>query len=516
MKIVKSLVLGVILLAVLGVVRTLTAPRTALAQPGTVADSVITDCSDDTQLRTAVTAGGTITFNCGVGTHTILINGYMQVPLTTTIMGNDQIVLDGGGSSAFFQVYASSAMTLTNMTLMNGRFNAAHALENFGRLTLDGVSMRNNSSTSDGGAIANYNTLTVTNSIFVGNSATSHGGAIVSEGESNLTVINTTFNDNLIEGVSISGQVGGAIAVLGGHYLIDHSFFNGNSAVDGGALYLETASTGTVSYTLFDSNQAGYGGAIESAGQLDINNSTIYSNSTTSGQGGGIWIVSGDTDIAYTTIRHNHAILEGGGVHCQGTNLSIIHSTLNDNTSATSGGGVYSMCNLNITNNTFSHNQAVNGGGGIFQIGGGTGSVVFTTFAHNSASFGGAVYNDGGGGGSSLSLQNTLLVDNSPNCDGVITSLGYNFSSDNNCAALTQTGDQQGLTNLYLGPLGYNGGPTFTHYPLPGNPAINAVPLGLCGFSSDQRDVARPSGGACDIGSVEVDRYLAYLPLAIK
>ena len=59
-------------------------------------------------------------------------------------------------------------------------------------------------------------------------------------------------------------------------------------------------------------------------------------------------------------------------------------------------------------------------------------------------------------------------------------------------------------------PLADNGGPTPTHAlavrgsPACGpNPALNAIPPASCALPADQRGVARPQGGACDIGAFE-------------
>jgi VCBS repeat-containing protein len=54
-----------------------------------------------------------------------------------------------------------------------------------------------------------------------------------------------------------------------------------------------------------------------------------------------------------------------------------------------------------------------------------------------------------------------------------------------------------------LSPLAENGGNTWTHALLPGSPALNAIPGGNCPVTTDQRDVARPQFGACDIGAYE-------------
>ena len=89
-----------------------------------------------------------------------------------------------------------------------------------------------------------------------------------------------------------------------------------------------------------------------------------------------------------------------------------------------------------------------------------------------------------------------------------MVSLGHNIASDATCG-LTGSGDLNS-TNPLLGPIANNGGPTPTHAPLLGSPAIDAVPIADCTdaygtpIATDQRGVARPQGAACDIGSVEL------------
>jgi len=59
------------------------------------------------------------------------------------------------------------------------------------------------------------------------------------------------------------------------------------------------------------------------------------------------------------------------------------------------------------------------------------------------------------------------------NGGGTVTSHGYNLSSDDGGGYLASPGDQIN-TDPLLGPLQDNGGPTLTHAPLPGSPAIDA------------------------------------------
>ena len=100
------------------------------------------------------------------------------------------------------------------------------------------------------------------------------------------------------------------------------------------------------------------------------------------------------------------------------------------------------------------------------------------------------------------------------NNGGTVTSHGYNISSDNGGGYLNGPGDQIN-TDPLLGPLQNNGGPTLTHAPLPGSPAIDA---GDPSFTpppfNDQRGCPfdRVFNGRIDIGSVETQRRAAAMP----
>jgi len=60
------------------------------------------------------------------------------------------------------------------------------------------------------------------------------------------------------------------------------------------------------------------------------------------------------------------------------------------------------------------------------------------------------------------------------------------------------------LKNI-LAPLADNGGPTDTHALIKGSPGVDAAPVDSDCPATDQRGIARPQGGGCDIGAFELE-----------
>ena len=270
---------------------------------------------------------------------------------------------------------------------------------------------------------------------------------------------------------------------------------NGGAGIDGGAIY-NCTSTLTVTDSILTGNHVrgstnfyGYGGAIYNCPTAHLT-------------------------IVNSTIRDNTA--EAGGAICNGGILTIINSTFNGNMARRyRGGGIFNYGTLIITNSTFAGNRAPNGIGGAIdngQLFGSPGTVVISssTLTLNTAGDqkGGGINNLTGG---SVTLRNTIVSRNAGNnCSGIISSAGYNLSSDGTCD-LQSTGDLNN-TNPRLSQLLDNGGPTKTIVLLPGSPAIDAGNPNGCTdaqgqlLTTDQRGEQRPDGedsGGCDMGAYE-------------
>ena len=77
------------------------------AAPVWAANEIVTDCSNETQLRTKLTAmqsssGGTLTFACGVATIVLTTGRLPDITQNTIIDGDNKITLRGGNSSRLF------------------------------------------------------------------------------------------------------------------------------------------------------------------------------------------------------------------------------------------------------------------------------------------------------------------------------------------------------------------------------------------------------------------------------
>ncbi|MFC1879165.1 choice-of-anchor Q domain-containing protein [Chloroflexota bacterium] len=242
------------------------------------------------------------------------------------------------------------------------------------------------------------------------------------------------------------------------------------------------------------------GGGILNNGTLTINNSKIISNSA-GNYGGGI---SGSATLNDCMVANNSAHW-GGGVAVTNIDSAVVNrSTISDN-DASFGGGIYVEGNVYLTNSTITNNTANNGGG------------VYTSNSEEIIIRNSTVYNNiadyGGGFGISsddeIELHNSILSNNIateyyPDCVGNVNSEGFNLIGDiSGCSYTPGVGDMIGL-DPKLDILRDNGGPTWTYALLPRSPAINAIPVGDCDVTEDQRGVERPLGLGCEIGAYEV------------
>ena len=371
-------------------------------------------------------------------------------------------------------------------------------------------------------ALMNANDGDTINLAVTGNIALTSGGLVI---DKNVTVSGPGANELSIDGnqedfvfavdpdktATISGLTirNGQLGIGNvGTLTVSDCTVSGNSSVG-----LSNIANGQVStnatLTIANSIVSDNSGPGVSNGAFMASATVTILDSKLIGNGGGIYTsgFEGGTNVTVgnSTISGNSADL-GGGIYSYWSAVTIVNSTLSGNSAGTSGGGIYAEGPLvEISNSTISGNSAGSSGGAIFNNTFGYVRIDNSTLNGNSAGSGGGFYTVGGVDVSNTILNAGAFGENIFNNGGVVTSYGYNLSSDDGGGYLTGTGDQIN-TDPLLGPLQNNGGPTFTHALLLRSPAIDAGdPSFTPPPSYDQRGspFVRVFSGRIDIGSFE-------------
>ena len=416
------------------------------------------DCTLRDAINLAFDPGDAINI---IATGTItLTEGELTISnnLTITGLGPESLTISGGNASRVFKILLAT-VTISGVTIANGKADNddGGGIYNIGTLTLNHVVVTNNEAVKnpgifvEGGGIYSTNSLTITNSEITNNKANFSGGGISAASTLNMT--NVSMNGNEAAGVG-GGGTGGAIAfVNAGIVSLDGVSIESNTALSGGAIYLNNITTATIANSLFASNTGSgvAGGLLISAAGGDtvtIKNSTISGNhQTDSGAswGGGVWMDGGVTST-----------------------LNLIHTTITQNSVEGSGGGA----GIYVTNGTVNVKN-------------------------------------------SIIAENTATNSTDDDCSGTINSQNYNLiqDADGSCTITGTTTNNITGTPPLLNALADNGGPTKTHSLQNFSPALEAIPNGTnsCGttITTDQRGANRPLDGngdltdACDIGAYE-------------
>jgi len=391
----------------------------------------------------------TSTLSSGTGTLRQAIADVCEGGLIT--FDNDYTIDISAGSPITGELAIDKSMTIdgeTNAVTVSGGNTTRVFNVTAGNITFDSLTIADgNVQTEDCGIYTNW----------------CGGGIMIQNSGVAVTVTNSTLINNMAD---------------------EHFSVGAGEIVYGSGSGIENYGVLTVNNSLVSSNTATYGGGISNNGVLTVNNSLVSSNTAT--YGGGIHNSFGTAMVSNSTFSDN-----------------IAH----DGSTIGTGGGFQSggdTANSVFTNVTFSGNQANgtadDGGGAIMLYHAGNITLIHTTLISNSTAT--------SGGGISIASTGVItssnsIIANSTNggdCNGTVTSTGYNLDSDGTCG-LAGTGDISNADPL-LDALADNGGDTFTHALLPGSPAIDA---GDCtsGPALDQRGIARPQDTTCDIGAYE-------------
>ena len=470
------------------------------------AGGVVTNCSSDSQFSSLLAGGGTITFNCG--TALINLSSPKTINANTTIDGGGQITLSGQDVRQLFYVNSGASLTLRNIVLTNAYSSGdGGAIYNsFGIVTLANSTIRNSKAGASGGAIVSYGVLTITDSLLENNQALNGGAVYPRWSGSQTTIINSVLRGNKATDTT-DGWGGALLAWDGAPVTFKDSVIDNNTAREGGGIYNFANSVLTMTNSFLSGNSATNGGGVLNYGTVTLTGATLSGNSAQ--YGGGMLNYSTAT-LTNVTLSGNTATLwNGGGVDNAGI-VTMTNVTLVGNTAAY-GGGLLNVGTATLTNATLSGNSATQGGA--LHNYDGTSTLTHVTFSGNKANTnGGVIYLYAG----SVNVKNSIVANSlsGGNCSGSITNDGFNLSSDNTCSF----GPGRDNVDVMLGPLADNGGPTLTHKPQAGSPAIDLITIGCPPPATDQRGARRPFNGRCDAGAVEYGSPVVVvgLPVVLK
>jgi hypothetical protein len=356
----------------------------------------------------------------------------------------------------------------------------------------------------------------------------------------NVNIVGPGANLLTIDAHGASGilQVKSSVAVS----ISGLTLANGHVSGAGGAIDNEGGMLGLTECSLTgNSAAANAGGIFNGEGTLMLTGCTFTDN-TAGGFGGGISNILGKITLQDCTFSNNHAPNEGGGGVDNFGTATLTNCTFDGNT-AMMGGGVWDSDTATLNGCTFTSNSASSSGGGIdvdFMA-----ALVNCTFSGNSAESGGGVFNGGitgaaatttltnctvafnrtttAGGGldnssGTVTLNNTIVAGNTTNgsapsdvLGNVDPGSGFNLIGTGGSGGLANraNGNEIGVTNPGLAPLGDYGGHTQTIGLLAGSPALdagsNALAVDSLGdpLTTDQRGFSRVINGTVDIGAFE-------------
>ena len=380
---------------------------------------------------------------------------------------------------------------------------------------INGSSVSGNSAAESGGGIFNFKAiLKISASILNGNSAGENGGGIYNDGSgsgnhASLEMTNSTLNSNTAGtnggGIFNDGQTSGDATVK-----IMTSKININHAVAVGGGIFSDGDSGNVTVEITDStvsgNTTGAGGISFASGAGGIYNTAMAGNATLTA-----------THCLIAGNRDNGVLIANFSPSSGKATLTVIASTIDlpesgdcvgiENGASGSGSAIATLL-ASTVHGTNSGNAGL-----------GVASIINSAAATADATLkiGNTIVNRVGGGPGNANFENN---------GGTVISLGFNLSNEaaggGNTGTgtlvrfLNATGDRRN-TDPILGRLADNGGPTFTHLPMPGSPAIDQGTSDLLtayGATTDQRHlpltvdlagIPNPVlGNGTDIGAVEV------------
>ena len=380
---------------------------------------------------------GTLTLN-----QNVVMTDDEAANFVNGVIINKNIRIDGKGHTIdaknlgrIFEIDGGFAVTLTNVTLTNGKADKGGAIYNFGNLDLVHVNFVNNTA-KYGGAIMNYAYgLVLDDSTFTNNTA-KIGGAIYNSADC-FVVGNSTFANNT------ATSNGGVIFNYGIGFVVGNSTFVNNSAADGAGAILNGGRGFVVGNSTFANNTAtSKGGAIYNYGiGFVVGNSTFVNN--TAEDAGAVYNEGDNSVVGNSTFVNNTATSIGGAIINNGK-LVVDNSAFEDNAANYYGGAIFNWDDLQVTNSAFDGNDILvrniramdnvdHGGAAIYNWKNGKLDISKSNFTNNIKNYKngnllvGAVATIG-----DATISDSYFVNNSGRWGGALSVMGGESSSATN------------------------------------------------------------------------------------
>ena len=448
----------------------------ALEGRALLSNFMVTSTADDgsaNTLRWAINQA-----NASNGNDTIDFSSKFNAPQTITLTGGPLALTDPATTT----ITGPSASLLT---VSGGGASRVFDIQG-GAAALSGLTISGGVAADNGGGVfvSDHGNLAIDRCVISGNTAgTSGGGAATNCGVVTLT-------SSVVSG-NTAGRNGGGIYTA----VAEYSLHNGRCFGD---------VTAVQSIVSGNTTTTGNGAGIYMfKGYLAADHVSVDSNTAQAGSAGGIFTF-GVVTLAATSVSGNTSHGNGGGLNSVLT--SVYDSTLANNTStAGQGGALYTTNYFRFINTTVNGNAAMTGGAAS------TLDAVITasTISGNHAT-------DLSSGGfwlpataSHMAAYSSIITGNDGNDIAAAVPVPITaYSSGNIIGHVTNVTPPAGTLNCdpKLGALANNGGPTKTMALGSGSCAIDAAVPTPSVYPSDQRGpaFARRIGNASDIGAFEV------------
>ena len=344
---------------------------------------------------------------------------------------NKDITIDAKGHTIdarelgrIFNIANGATLTLNNAVLINGRADKGGAIYNDGTLTLNNVTLKDNTALSYGGAIYSNGDVSISDSTLDGNDLVNRGTSPGSDPDfggaaifiyGDLEITNSNVVNNLKN--YDNGDLLSAVIMTYGDVTVSGSYFANNSGRWGAAISSHST-TGdilvNIKNSVFEDNQGLYGtGVLIYGSEFTITNTTFINNTawgkgnmTPNNNNGGAIQIYGSTvdgEVVDSIFIGNDAHYGGAIAISENNGVVIKNSTFINNT-ATVGGAIFAGTSL----------------AGLNEV-----TVIDSTFINNTDSIEGAIATT-----EKATVSDSEFVNNGILTNAELTVSGNTFTSD--------------------------------------------------------------------------------------